>query len=480
MSKRTMTRRKMIATAGGLALAAQLGCRLPFRGARARLPKRKPNIIYIMTDDHAAHATSCYGSRINKTPNLDRIAREGMRFENCFVTNSLCAPSRAVCLTGKYSHVNGVMDNGKTQRFDGSQQTFPKSLQQAGYKTGIVGKWHLVSDPTGFDYWNILPGQGIYHDPVLIEMGQKRKHKGYVTDIITDLAIEFVKKHKDGPFCLLYHHKAPHRGWEPDAKHANLFADHDVPEPQTFRDDYRNRASSAEHADMRVAEMPDYKKEHKPGMSPEEIRQYNYQRFIKDYLRVLASVDDNVGRMIEFLDTEGLAEDTIVIYTSDNGFFLGDHGWFDKRFMYEESLRVPLLVRYPREIKPGTTCDRFVINADFAPTFLDLAGVAIPDDMQGRSIRALLGGERPTNWRTSMYYHYYEYPAAHRVRPHYGVRTDRHKLIHYPTTNEWELFDLQKDPHELRSAYTDPAHADVATRLKAELERLRKELKDST
>ncbi|MBM3333332.1 sulfatase [Candidatus Sumerlaeota bacterium] len=459
---------------GGLALATHS------RDLAARGGDQKPNIIYIMTDDHAAHALSCYGSKINKTPNLDRIASEGMRFTNCFVTNSLCAPSRAVCLTGKYSHINGVIDNGKTQQFDGTQQTFPKLLQKAGYKTGIVGKWHLVSNPTGFDYWNILPGQGIYHDPVLIEMGEKKKHQGYVTDIITDLAIDFVNKSKGQPFCLLYHHKAPHREWQPDAKHADMFKERDIAEPATFNDDYKHRASSAEHADMRVANMPDYEKELKPGMSPEEIKKFNYQRYIKDYLRVVASVDDNVGRMLEYLDKAGLAENTIVVYTSDNGFFLGDHGWFDKRFMYEESLRVPLLVRYPREVKQGSVNDRFVINADFAPTFLDFAVAPIPGDIQGRSIRPLLRGEAPKDWRKSVYYHYYEYPAAHRVRPHYGVRTERYKLICYPTVEEWELFDLEKDPRELRNVYADASYADVAKQMKAELERLRRELKDNT
>jgi arylsulfatase A-like enzyme len=463
----------MIRDLGGLALASQLGALYAAEG------NARPNIVYIMSDDHAAHALSCYGSKINKTPNLDRIAKDGMRFTNCFDTNSLCAPCRATVLTGKYSHVNGVIDNGAYQRFDGTQQTFPKMLQKAGYKTAIVGKWHLVSDPTGFDYWNILPGQGVYINPVMIEMGQKTQHQGYVTDIITDYAMDFVKKSKDSPFCLLYHHKAPHRGWDPDAKHADMYKDRDMPEPPTFNDDYANRASAAAHADMRVATMPDYKKELKPDMSPEEIKKYNYQRFIKDYCRVIASLDDNVGRMLDYLDSAGLADNTIVIYTSDNGFFLGDHGWFDKRFMYEESLRIPFLVRYPREIKPGTVNDRFILNVDYAPTFLDYAGMPIPGDMQGHSIRPLLRGETPRDWRTSMYYHYYEYPGPHKARPQYGVRTDRYKLIYYYTINEWELFDLQKDPRELKSVYADPAYADVVKQMKAELERLHAELKDT-
>jgi len=472
MAKREMTRREAVRTLGGLALAGALG------GSQARgAGQRKPNIIYIMTDDHAAHAVSCYGSRINQTPNLDRIAREGMRFQNAFVTNSLCGPSRATLLTGAYSHINGMTVNERP--FDGSQLTFPKLLQQAGYKTAVVGKWHLLSNPTGFDYWNILPGQGIYHNPVLIEMGERKKHEGYVTDIITGLALDFIRKAKDGPFCLLYHHKAPHRGWSPDAKHATLFGDRDIPEPTTFTDDYANRASAAAHADMRVADMPDYRKEIPAGLSEADRRKWNYQRFIKDYLRVVASVDDNVGRLLDFLDREGLAENTIVIYTSDNGFFLGDHGWFDKRFMYEESLRVPLLVRYPREIKPGSVCDPLAINCDYAPTFLDFAGVEVPERMQGRSLRPILRGQPPKDWRSSMYYHYYEYPQPHRARPHYGVRTARHKLIHYYTINEWELFDLEKDPHEMRSVYAEAAYAETVKQTAAELERLRKELRDN-
>ena len=470
MATSEMTRREAVRTLGGLALASALG------GSRARAAGRKPNIIYIMSDDHAAHAVSCYGSRINETPNLDRMAREGMRFQNCFVTNSLCGPSRATLLTGAYSHINGMKDNAS--RFDGSQLTFPKLLQKAGYKTAVVGKWHLVSDPTGFDYWNILPGQGIYHNPVLIEMGQRKKHEGYVTDIITDLALDFIRKAKDGPFCLLYHHKAPHRGWSPDAKHAALFRDRDIPEPPTFTDDYANRASAAAHADMRVADMPDYRKEIPPTLPLEERRRRNYQRFIKDYLRTIASLDDNVGRLLAYLDEARLADDTLLIYTADNGFFLGDHGWFDKRFMYEESLRVPFLVRYPREIKPGTVDDHIAINADYAPTFLDLAGGAIPETMQGRSLCPLLRGEAPKDWRTSMYYHYYEYPQPHRARPHYGVRTARHKLIHYYTINEWELFDLEKDPREMRSVHADAAYAETVKQMTAELERLRKELRD--
>jgi arylsulfatase A-like enzyme len=435
----------------------------------------RPNILFIMTDDHAAHAMSCYGSRINQTPHLDRIAREGMRFTNCFVTNSICTPSRATILTGKYSHKNGV---SVFNRFDGSQTTFPKLLQQAGYQTAVIGKWHLFSDPTGFDYWNILPGQGLYHDPELIEMGQKKKHKGYATDVITDLSLDWLKRRDPKkPFCLLYHHKAPHREWSPDEKHAELFENDDRPVPDNFFDDYAGRSPAAAEATMRVGRdmtKRDLKRSPPPGLAERERALWNYQRYIKDYLRCVASVDDNVGRMLEYLDREGLAKNTIVIYTSDQGFFLGEHGWYDKRFMYEESLRMPLLVRYPPSIKPGATSEKMVLNIDFAPTLLELAGIAPPAEMQGRSFKSLLEGQpAPSDWRTSMYYRYYHYPAHHRVQPHYGVRTERHKLIYFPLAKFWELFDLEIDPREMHNVYADAKYADVARKLKSELTRLK-------
>jgi arylsulfatase A-like enzyme len=473
MTEKRLTRREAMGAVGGFALATALGT------PRALAAGKKPNILYIMTDDHAAHALSCYGSRINKTPNLDRIAREGMRFENCFVTNSLCGPSRATLLTGKYSHAHGFLRNGN--RFDASQQTFPKLLQAAGYQTAVVGKWHLETDPTGFDYWNVLPGQGIYHNPVLIEMGQRKTHQGYVTDIITDLSMEFLKKRDKGkPFCLLYHHKAPHRAWQPDPKHAEMFKNQTFPEPETFNDDYGTRSRAARECEMSVAKhltRGDLKQPIPAGLSPEQEKTWRYTRYMQDYLACVAAVDDSVGRMLDFLGKEGLADDTIVVYTSDNGFFLGDHGWFDKRFMYEESLRVPFLVRYPGAVKAGATSDRMVINPDFAPTFLDFAGLPIPSDVQGRSVRPILEGKPPGDWRTSIYYHYYEFPGAHMVQRHYGVRTQQHKLIHFYQINEWELFDLAKDPHELKNVYADPAYAEVVKQMKAELERLRKELK---
>ncbi len=438
----------------------------------------RPNILYIMADDHAAHAISAYGSKVNQTPQIDRLAREGMRFDNCFVTNSICTPSRACILTGKYSHINGVP---VFNRFDGSQPTLAKHLQAAGYHTGMIGKWHLGSDPTGFDYWNILPGQGLYHDPMFIEMGKRKKHTGYVTDLITDFSLDFIERRpKDQPFFLMCHHKAPHRTWQPDEKHARMFADAKIPEPVTFNDDYSTRCDAAREATMRIdrdLQPFDYKKTPPPGLSDAALKQWKYQRYMQDYLACIASVDDNVGRLLDYLDKTGLAKNTIVIYTSDQGFFLGDHNWFDKRFMYEESLRMPFLVRWPARIKrlgqPG-----MILNVDFAPTLLAAAGREVPADMQGRSFVSLLEGCTPADWRTSMYYRYYHYPQHHRVQPHYGVRTDRYKLIYFNKLDQWELYDLESDPHELKNVYSDPARAGTVKRLKAELYRLKKELKD--
>ena len=438
-----------------------------------------PNILFIMADDHAAHAISAYGSKINKTPNIDRIANEGMRFENCFVVNAICTPSRAAILTGKYSHINGVT---VFNRFDGEQPTVAKMLQKAGYHTGMIGKWHLGSNPTGFDYWNVLPGQGIYHNPKLIELGKTNKLDGYVTDIITDLGLKFLKdRPKDKPFFLMLHHKAPHRPWQPDAEHAHMYDGVEILEPETFNDDYANRASAAKAATMRIDKdlnKVDLKQEPPAGLSPEALKKWKYQRYIKDYLRCIASIDDNVGRVLDYLQQEGLDKNTIVIYTSDQGFFLGDHDWFDKRFMYEESLRMPFIVRYPGKIRPHTTSDGMILNVDFAPTFLQYAGQPVPKEMQGHSIVPLLEGKKPADWRTSMYYRYYDHPSEHTVNKHYGVRTERYKLIFYHDLNEWELFDLKNDPHELKSVYADPKYADILADLKKELTRLRKELGD--
>ncbi len=503
------SRREFLKAAGMAAgsvagLSAWSGCRSA--GRTQNRTHKRPNVIFIMTDDHASHAMSCYGSKINKTPNLDRIAGEGMRFTNAFCTNSICAPCRAVILTGKYSHVNGVKDN--RLKFDGAQQTFPKLLQIAGYETAMIGKWHLKTDPTGFDYWNVLPGQGAYYNPVMIEMGQRKTYTGYVTDIITDHCLTWLKERRgDKPFCLMYHHKAPHRRWEPGPDHLTMYDDTTIPEPDTLFDDYAGRGRAAKEQNMsleKTMNLNDLKLTPMKRLTPEQkakwdaaygpkneayqradlqgkdLIRWKYQRYLKDYLRCVASVDDNVGRLLDHLDESGLAQDTVVVYTSDQGFYLGDHGWFDKRFMYEESLRMPLLVRYPREIRRGSVSKEIALNLDFGETFLDYAGVTVPDDMQGRSLRSILSGRTPKDWRTSMYYHYYEYPGAHSVKRHYGVRTKRYKLIHfYHDIDEWELYDLKKDPQEMRSVYDDPKYADVVKELRVELTRLRAQYNDT-
>ena len=474
----TISRREalgMIAQTGMSAMAVSLLAQWTL-GAE---PEKRPNVLYIMADDHAPHALSCYGSVLNSTPNMDRIAKEGVRFERCFVTNSLCGPSRACLLTGKYSHMNGFCTNTR-EVFNGAQPTFPKMLRAAGYQTAVIGKWHLESDPTGFDHWSILVGQGVYNNPVFIENGKRKKVDGYVTDVITDMSLEWLdKRDKTKPFCLLCHHKAPHRSWVPDEKHATMY-EKDLPTPKTFNDDYSTRGRAAHEQEMSMKDLTktDTKADPPAGLSEQQVKEWKYQRFIKDYLRVIASVDDNIGRMLEWLDKNNLTENTIVIYTSDNGFFLGDHGWFDKRFMYEESLRVPFVVRYPGKIKPGTVSKAIVSNLDFAPTFLDFAGAPIPADMQGKSIRGVLEG-REEGIRKAFYYHYYEFPAPHRVQPHAGVRSDRYKLIHFYVINEWELYDLEKDSIEIKNVWNDPAYADVQKQMVAEYERCKAEYKDN-
>ena len=458
---------------------------------------KRPNILFIMSDDHASHAISAYGSQINQTPNIDRIAEGGMRFNNCFCTNSICTPSRATILTGTHNHVNNVTT--LSSKLDGRLTTFPKLLQAERYQTAIVGKWHLGhgghADPTGFDYWNVLPGQGLYHDPEMIDMGEKRVFPGYTTDIITDLSLDWLKERDtDRPFMLMSHHKAPHRPWDPDEKLMHLYEDIDIPEPETFNDDYSNRASAAREAKMRVDRdmtLRDLKFPVPEGLTAEEEKKWKYQRYIKDYLRCVASIDNNVGRLLDYLDEEGLAENTIVVYTSDQGFFLGDHGWYDKRFMYEESLRMPFVMRYPREIEGSTINDDMILNLDFASTFLDCAGVDTPDEMQGTSFRPLMQGNLPQGWRTSMYYRYWMHLAHHNVYAHYGLRTHRYKLIYYyadglgtpgsaddPCPPEWEMFDLEKDPCEMNSVYDDPAYAQIQAKLTVELDRLQAEAGD--
>ena len=380
-------------------------------------------------------------------------------------------------------------------RLDPNRQTVAKLLHNAGYQTAIVGKWHLVSDPQGFDYWNILPGQGVYHDPVLIEMGTRKNHRGYVTDIIADTSLEWLRQRdKKKPFFLMCHHKAPHRAWEPDAKHANLYSD-PIPEPCNLYDHYEHRSRAAAMQALTVGvnmNKRDFKMDPPPGLEGDALRKWGYQRYLQDYLRCVASVDDNVGRVLDYLDKEKLAENTVVIYTSDQGMFLGEHGYFDKRFMYEESLRMPFLIRYQREIKPGSTNSDIVLNLDFAELFLDFAGQKAPEDMQGRSFRSLLRGKTPEDWRTSLYYRYWMHLADHAVPAHYGIRTKRYKLIYYygqpldakgavqrPTEPEWEMFDLATDPNEMYDVSRDPAYASARAELTAELSQLQTKFKDT-
>jgi arylsulfatase A-like enzyme len=454
-----------------------------------------PNILYIMSDDHAAHAISAYGSRINSTPNIDRLAQGGMRLNNCFCTNSICTPSRAAILTGQYSHRNGVYT--LNDPLDGSRDNVAKDLQRAGYQTGMIGKWHLHNDPTGFDYWNILPGQGEYYDPVFIDRGAKKKHTGYCTDLITDFSIDWLKQ-RDAkkPFFLMCHHKAPHRPWDPGPKYAHLFDGQTIPEPDNLLDHYEGRARSVANVKMRVGENStkrDLKVDRPAGLEGDALRKWAYQFYIKDYLRCIQSVDDGVGRVLDYLDSADLARNTLVIYTSDQGFFLGDHGWFDKRLMHEESLRMPFLARYPGLIRPASVSNDMVLNIDFAPTFLDFAREKAPAEMQGRSFKGVLEGKKPKGWRESMYYRYWMHnDPDHHVPGLYGIRTKEFVLIYYygkplgmkgafppDTAPEWEMYDLRKDPREMHNVYADPAYAATVKKLKSELNRLQKEAGDT-
>jgi arylsulfatase A-like enzyme len=487
-----------------------------------------PNILFIMADDHAQKAISAYTDELISTPNLDRLAEEGMLFQNSFVTNSICAPSRAAILTGKYSHINGKLDNLDT--FDGDQWTFIKELQEAGYNTSIIGKWHLKSAPQGFDDWRVLIGQGDYYSPLMIHNGDTlERPEGYTTTVITDLAIEKLQEQagSEAPFCMLYWHKAPHRNWMPDTVDLPGLLDKEYPEPDNLRDNYEGRPA-AEAADMRIADMftsmdlklteeylaednnsggqesfepmqsfkrymellnPQQREAWQPFLKQvgESYQQavaegreleWRYQRYMQDYLASIASVDRNVGRVLDYLDESGLAENTIVIYTSDQGFYLGEHGWYDKRFMYEESHRTPLMIRYPKAVKPQSATEELVLNIDLGPTLLDFAGVATPEEVQGSSLKPLLEGKSPEDWRQYVYYRYYEYPHGwHSVAKHEGVRGDRYKLIHFTEPEEYyELYDLQNDPAEMVTRYDDPELAEVQQRLIEELAAKRKEL----
>lgn len=496
--------------------------------AQQRLSGSRPNVVFVFSDDHAAHAISAYGSRINATPNIDRIAAQGVLFRNNFCGNALCGPSRASVLTGQHSHANGFMRNGNV--FDGAQTTMPKLLQQNGYQTAVIGKWHLESEPTGFDHWMVLPGQGQYYNPDFLTKGGKVRLEGHVTDLTTDLALQWLdRRDPEKPFLLLCQHKAPHRSWLPAPADLPLFRDADVPEPTTLFDDHAGRAPTARAQQMEIArhlalhydlcvpptdaeratmsaldrdwdflwrrmtkaqqdawtaafaaEDEAFRRENPQG---EARVRWMYQRYIKNYLRCVAGVDRSVGALLGWLDRHpDVAKNTVVVYSSDQGFFLGDHGFYDKRWMHEESLRMPLVVAWPGHIAAGKEVAQLTQNIDFAPTFLDLAGVPVPASMHGRSLVPLLEGEAPADWRDAVYYHFYESHAVHMVPAHYGVRTARHKLIHYyePEWNCWELFDLEQDPEEMRNVADDPAYADVRAALQKRLAGLRAAYGDAT
>lgn len=470
----------------------------------------RPNIVFLFSDDLTCQAISAYGDqrKLLDTPHMDRIGKEGIRFDRCLVTNSICGPSRATILTGKYSHRNGFYNNSNS-RFDSSQTTFPKLMQASGYTTAIIGKWHLISDPVGFDHWNILPGQGVYYNPPMIKNGERVKYDGYTTDIITDLSLEWLKnRDASKPFLLMCQHKAPHREWSPPLRLLGWDKDRVYPEPETLFDSFSGRSKAVSDHDMgldRTFTDLDAKFRSAPNLTPEQLATWNayyeprnakfqqanltgkdlvrwrYQRYMHDYLGCVKAVDENIGRVLDYLDQSGLAKNTIVVCSSDQGFFLGEHGWFDKRWIFEESLRSPLLVRWPGVTKPGSSSQQIVSLLDIAETFLDAARLPIPADMQGRSLKPLCAGEPPADWRKSFYYHYYEFPVPHRVRPHRGVITDKYKLIHYykPDVDDWELLDREKDPLEVRDFYKDPAYAEIVKQLQAELQRQRTTLGDT-
>ncbi len=458
----------------------------------------RPNILFIMSDDHAAHAISAYGSKINNTPNIDRLADEGIRLDSTFCTNALCTPSRATILTGQYSHINGV----KTldDEIDSSRPIqLQKLLQDSGYKTAIVGKWHLGnnegSNPQGFDYWNVLPGQGDYFDPKFYEMGEEKQYTGYVTDIITEKATDWLDStDRDDPFFLMVHHKAPHSPWLAAPRHMNLGVEGEFPEPETLMDDYETRSEAVKITSIRVEDTSERNLKVDPpeGMSEDEKRRWAYQRYITDYTRTIQAVDDSVGTLLDYLDENGLAENTLVIYTSDQGMFLGDHGWHDKRFMYEQSLQMPFIARLPGEIDAGSVSNAMLLNVDFAATFYDYAGIDCPEEVQGTSGRQILAGTTPDGWRTSMYYRYWMSMLGHRVVPNYGVRNERYKLIHYygvlPEDTglddlnipaEWELYDLHADPEEIKNVYGSPEYSSVQADMLRELNRLQAAAGDS-
>lgn len=485
---------------------------------------KQPNIVFIMSDDHGYQAISSYGFGLNHTPNLDKIGNEGIRFERAFVNNSLCAPSRASIISAKFSSQSSVRQIG--DRFDGAQTTFPKELQKAGYQTAFLGKWHLFSTPTGFDYWKRLPGQGDYYQPDFIhENGETIREEGYVTDIITDDALKWLdERDPEKPFSILIWHKAPHRNWMPALRHLDLFNTEDIPEPETMFDDYATRTRAAHEQKMEMSKWlaPNYdlktnlyadgseryddmwndifnrltnaeKKAFEEAydmenhafkqanLEGEALTRWKYQRYMKDYLRTIQSIDDNVGRVLDYLKENDLEDNTIVIYTSDQGFYLGEHGWFDKRFMYEESFRTPLLIRWPEVIESGMVSNEKVMNLDIGTMLLDAAGAEIPSDMHGQSFLPVLNGENPTGGRKYIYYHYYDAGGEHNVAKHLGIRSDEYKLIYFYENKEWELYDLTQDPNELNNVYGQETYKDVQAnllkQLKIEMEKAEEEMK---
>lgn len=490
---------------------------------KAAANAQKPlNIVYIMTDDHTAQMMSCYDTRFAHTPNLDRIAADGVRFTESYVANSLSGPSRACMLTGKHSHTNGFTDN-TTCVFDGDQPTFPKYLQKAGYQTAIFGKWHLESLPQGFDRWEIVPGQGDYYNPdFIVESGDTVQVHGYLTDLITNKSLNWLEneRDKDKPFCLLIHHKAIHRNWLADTAHLRLFEDRTFELPDNFFDDYQGREAAAaqemsifkdmdliydlkmdrpdkdsplkaryhSYIDRMDSEQrakwdafyePIIKDFYAQNLSGKELAQWKYQRYMRDYLKVVKSLDDNVGRVLDYLEEKGLLDNTLVVYTSDQGFYMGEHGWFDKRFMYQESFHTPLIMRLPKGMDRRGDITEMVQNIDYAPTFLEIAGVEIPADIQGVSLLPLLKGDKPENWRDALYYHYHEYPAEHAVKRHYGVSDGHHKLIHfYNDIDQWELYDLDKDPSEMNNIYGQPGTESITADMRKKLKDLQEQYDD--
>ncbi|MFW6227537.1 MAG: sulfatase [Bacteroidota bacterium] len=519
----------LIVLLGGLLFIA---CNSSREQQNQQADAERPNILFIMSDDHGYQAISAYSDKLMETPNIDRIANEGMLFTNACVTNSICAPSRAVILTGKHCHINGKIDNHFP--FDTANITFPQLLHEAGYQTAMFGKLHFGNNPEGFDQFKILPGQGTYYNPEFITKDEGRIHmEGYTTDIITNMTLEWLEKERDPekPFFLAYLHKAPHREWLPAERHYKEFTKKSLPEPETLFDDYEGRGTAAKEAEMNLLEhmnwagdskirpenmdklgIPETEEwdkeayarevgrqneaqraawdavydsinadfvENYPNMSPEDLMRWRYQRYMQDYLGSIASVDEGVGKVLDYLEERGLDENTIVVYTSDQGFYLGEHGWFDKRFIYDESFKTPLLVRWPGIIDPGTVNTQMVQNLDFAQTFLEAAQLTPPPDMQGESLIPLFRGETE-NFRDAVYYHYYEYPSVHMVKRHYGIVTEDYKLVHfYYDIDEWELYDRKNDPNEMKNVYNDPAYAEVVEKLTHDLADLREKYGDS-